>query len=86
MTKIHFADVPNKKAETGTSACKSFQVRLNSIDYKIKRCWCNNGQGEYGNETFRNVLAARGNTYEPCPLYAHHMNGVAENKICTITE
>jgi len=54
--------------------------------YEIKRFRCDNGRGEYDNETFRYVLAARGTTYEPCPPYAHHKNGVAERMIRTITE
>jgi len=31
------------------------------------------------------VLAARSTTYEPCPPYAHHKNGVAKCMIQTIT-
>ena len=36
--------------------------------------------------TFRLILAAHCTTYEPCPPYAHHKNGVAERMIRTITE
>jgi len=56
------------------------------MGYEIKRFRCVNGQGEYDNESFRYVLAARGTTYEPCPPYAYHKNGVAERMIHTITE
>jgi len=56
------------------------------MGYEIKRFWCENGRGEYDNKTFRYVLAARGTTYEPCPPYPHHKNGVAEHMIRTITE
>ena len=56
------------------------------MGYEIKRFRCDNGRGEYDNKTFRYVLAARGTTYEPCPPYAHHKNGVAERMIRTITE
>jgi hypothetical protein len=76
----------NNKAETCTSAYQSFQARVDSLRYEIKRFRCDNGRGEYDNKTFRYVLAARGTTYEPCPPYAHHRNGVAERMIRTITE
>jgi len=56
------------------------------MGYEIKRFRCDNGRGEYDNNTFRYVLAARGTTYEPCPPYTHHKNGVAERMIHTITE
>jgi len=56
------------------------------MGYEVKRFRCDNGCGEYDNETFRLVLAARGSTYEPCPPYTHHKNGVAERMIQTITE
>jgi len=78
--------LPNNKAKTCTSAYQSFQARVDSMGYKIKGFKCDNGRGEYDNKTFRYVLAARGTTYEPCPPYAHHKNGVAERMIRTITE
>jgi hypothetical protein len=56
------------------------------MGYEIKRCQCDNGRGEYDNQTFRYVLAAHGTTYEPCPRYAHYKNEVAERMIHTITE
>ena len=56
------------------------------MGYEVKRFRCDNGRGEYDNKTFRQVLTARGTTYEPCPPYSHHMNGVAERMIETITE
>jgi len=56
------------------------------MGYEVKQFWCDNGGGEYDNTTFRQVLAARGTTYEPCPPYAHHKNGVAKCMIQTITE
>jgi hypothetical protein len=56
------------------------------MGYEVKRFRCDNGRREYDNKTFRLVLAARGTTYEPCPPYAHHKNGVAERMIQTITE
>jgi len=78
--------LPNKQAETCTSAYQSFQAPVDSLGYEIKRFRCDNGQGEYDNKTFRYVLMARGTTHEPCPPYAHHKNGVAERMIRTITE
>jgi len=78
--------LPNKKAETCTSAYQSFQAQVDSMGYEIKQFRCDNGQGEYDNKTFRYVLAARGTAYEPAPPYAHHKNGVAEPMIRTITE
>jgi len=56
------------------------------MGYEIKRIRCDDGWGEYDNETFQYVLTARGTTYEPCPPYAHHENGVAQRMIRTITE
>jgi len=56
------------------------------MGYEIKRFRCDDGRGEYDNKTFRYVLAACGTTYEPCPPYAQHKNGVAERMIHTITE
>jgi len=56
------------------------------MEYKVKRFQCDNGCGEYDNKTFRQVLAARGTIYTPCPPYAQHKNGVAERMIQTITE
>jgi hypothetical protein len=77
--------LPNKKAQTCTSAYHSFQARVDSMGYEVKRFRCDNGRGEYDYKTFRLVLVARGTTYEPCPPYAHH-NGVAERIIRTIIE
>jgi len=56
------------------------------MGYEIKQFRCDDGRGEYDNKTFRYVLAACSTTYEPCPPYAHHKNGVAECMIRTITE
>ena len=78
--------LPNKTGVTCTSAYQSFQARVDSMGYEIKRFRCDNGLGEYKNKTFQYVLAAHGTTYEPCPPYAHHKNSVAERMIRTITE
>jgi hypothetical protein len=77
-----------KKSETCTAAYKAFQARVDAMGqgYQIKRFRCDNGRGEYDNKTFRSVLTAGGTTYEPCPPYSHHKNGVAERMIRTITE
>jgi hypothetical protein len=53
---------------------------------EVKLFQCDNGRGESDNMTFRQVLAALVTTYEPCPPYANHKNGVAEHLIQTITE
>ena len=70
--------LPHKKPKTCTSGFQSFQARVDSMGYEIKRFRSDNGRGEYGNMTFRYVVPARGPTYEPCPPYAHHKNGVAK--------
>jgi len=56
------------------------------MGYEIKRFRCDDARGVYDNKAFQYVLAACGTTYEPCPSYAHHRNGVAERMIRTITE
>jgi len=76
----------DKKSKTCTSAYQSFQARVDSMGNAVKRFRCDNSHGECDNKTFRLVLAAHGTTYEPCPPYAHHKNGVAEGMIQTITE
>jgi hypothetical protein len=53
------------------------------MGYEIKRLQCVNEQGEYDNNIFRYVP---GTTYEPCPPYANHENGVVKRMIRTITE
>ena len=79
--------LPNKKAETCTSAYQSFQKRIETIgDYRIRHFRCDNGRGEYDNKLFRMLLAASGTSFEPCPPHAHHKNGVAERMIGVITE
>ena len=78
--------LPNKKAKTCTSAYQSFQVRVDSMGYEIKRFRCDNGRGEYDNKTFRYVLAAGSATYHPCCPYMLHQYAVAECMIRTINE
>jgi hypothetical protein len=78
--------LPNKKAEICTSAYQSFQARVDSMGYEIKRYRCDSGRGEYRNLTCQYVLAAHGTTYKRCPPYAPHKIGVAERMIGTITE
>jgi len=56
------------------------------MGYGVKWFWCNNGRGEYDNKTFQLVLPAHGTTYEPCPPYDYHKNGVAERMIQTSAE
>ena len=63
-----------------------FQKRVETLGYTIKRFRCDNGKGEYDNKLFRVLLTGSGTSFEPCPPYAHHKNGVAERIIGTITE
>ena len=52
----------------------------------MKRFRSETGCRKSDNKTFRLVLAACGTTYEPCPPYIYHKNGVTECMIQTITE
>jgi len=52
-----------QKSTTLTSAYQSFQGRVESMGYKVKRFWCDKGRGAYDNKTCRQLLAARGTTY-----------------------
>jgi len=54
--------LPDKKSKTCTWAYQSFQARVDSMGYKVKRFWCYNCRGEYNNKTFRQVFAACGTT------------------------
>ena len=56
------------------------------MGYKIKQILCYNGRGEYNNNTLRYVLGARDTTYESCPPYEHHNNGVSQRMIRTIAK
>ena len=78
--------LPDKKSETCTTAYKAFHARVTTLGYQIRRFRCDNGRGEYDNETFRSVLTTSGTTYEPCPPYSHHKDGVTERMIRTITD
>jgi len=77
---------PSQNANTCNSTYQSFQARVDSMGYQIKRFRCINGRREYDNMTFRYVLATCSTPSEPCLAYAHHQNGVAECMICTITD
>ena len=78
--------LPNTKKETCTAAFQIYQKRIEIQGFNIKRFRCDNGRGEYDNNLFRSILVASGVTFEPCPPYAHHKNGLAERMIQTITE
>jgi hypothetical protein len=78
--------LPNKNAKTCTSSHQSFQAPVDSMGYEINRFQWDNGKGEYQNKTFQYILAARGTTYEPCPPYAHHWNGVEQTTTGIVTE
>ena len=51
---------------------------------EIQRFRSDNGKGEYDNKQFRNVLRAKGISFEPSAPYTPHQNGVSERKIQTI--
>ena len=76
----------DKKAESCTAAYQTFQKKTEVRGYSVKHFRCDNGRGEYDNKLFRLLLAGAGTTFEPCPPYAHHKNGVAERSIGVITE
>ena len=57
--------LPYIEGKTCTSPYQSFQARVESMGYEIKRFRCDNGWGEYDNKTFQYVLTARSTTYEP---------------------
>jgi hypothetical protein len=54
--------LPNKKSKTSISAYQTFQARVDSMGYEIKRFRCDNVWGVHNNTTFQYVLAARGTT------------------------
>ena len=76
----------DKKAESCTSAYQFFQKRTEVRGYSVKCFRCDNGRGEYDNKLFRLLLASARTTFELCPPYAHHKNGVAEKIIGVITK
>src|SRR5436853_5256762 len=78
--------LPNTLATTCMAAYNSFQARVEVRGHSIKQFPCDTGRGEYDNKNFRMILAGAGTTYEPCPPYAHHKNGVAERMSGVITE
>jgi len=78
--------VPDMMSKTCTAAYKSFQEVVGSMGYQVKRSRCDNGSGEYDNNTFRLVLSVHGKTYEPCPLYLGNDKWFAEYMIETIPE
>ena len=59
--------VPNKKADTYTSAYQKFQNKVEAMDYSIKRFKYDNENREYDNPPPRLILAGSGTSFEPCP-------------------
>ena len=76
----------NALATTCMAVYNPHQARVEARRYSVNRFRCDNDRGEYDNKNFRTILAGAGTTYEPCPPYAHHKNGVAERIIGVITE
>jgi len=78
--------LPNQRAMTCASPSQTFPGQVDSMGHEIQGFQGYNGRGEYDNKTFQYVLAAHGSPYDPCGLFTHHKNGVAQCMICTITE
>jgi len=63
---------------------KDFKILVErQLKHRITRFRCDNGKGEYDNETFRAILTEYGITFEPSPVYTQHKNGVSERMIQT---
>ena len=52
----------------------------------IKRFRCDNGRGEYNNDTFKQYLVEQGISNEPAPPYHYWINGVVERMNRTVDE
>jgi hypothetical protein len=79
------AVLPDKRAETCTTAFQWLQANIDGWGYDIRRFRSDNGSGEY-NKMFRSILAARGIAFEPCPPHTQHKNGIAERMIGVLTQ
>ena len=56
------------------------------MGYKFERPRCDNERREQDNKLFTLLFAGSKTSFELCPPYAHHNNGVAECMISTISE
>ena len=73
-----------KTAEEASSKFEHFKAWVTTQGYKIKRFRCDNGRGEYSNNTFQKLLGDSGISFEPSPPYTQHKNGVSERMIRTL--
>ena len=76
------------RSKTSAEICAVFREFKASVELKhrpnrIARFRCDNGKGEYDNQSFRSILAESGISYEPSPPYTQHKNGVSERMIQT---
>ena len=81
-TEVYF--LFTKTAEEVSSKFEHFKAWVTTQGYKIKRFRCDNGRGEYSNNTFQKLLGDSGITFEPSPPYTQHKNGVSERMIRTL--
>jgi transposase InsO family protein len=66
---------------------KNFKTHVEKqYNRQMKRFRCDNGTGEYNNDTFRGFLVEQGITYEPSPPHQQQMNGVAERMMRTLKD
>ena len=72
-----------KNAENCTQAFNETLALIKNQfpQFRIQRFRCDNGRGEYNNQTFRKTLADNGIIFESSPPYTQNMNGVSERMI-----
>jgi len=70
--------LPDRKRIICTSVYQLFQAQVDCIGYEVRKCWYDNGHGEYNNKTFQQVVAARHTIQKPDIHYPHPRIGAAE--------
>jgi hypothetical protein len=78
MVEVYF--LITKTAEV-TAKFQHFKTRIHTQGYRIKRFRCDNGKGEYRNQTFLDELGKAGVCFKPSPPYTQYKNGVSERII-----
>ena len=80
-TYVYF--LAKKNAENFTQAFNETLALIKNQypQFPIQRFRCDNGRGEYDNQTFRKTLADNGIIFESSPPYTQNMNGVSERMI-----
>jgi len=81
-TEVYF--LITKTAEEISAKFQHYQAGVEKQGFNIKRFRSDNGSGEYKNSTFLGLLAEKGITFEPSPLYTQHKNGMAKRMIQTL--